>query len=48
MMKDPVCGMMVDEKSKLKSEHEGKTFYFCSANCKSTFDKDPHKYGHRN
>ncbi len=47
MLKDPVCGMMVDEKkTKLKSEHEGKTFYFCSAACKTTFDKDPHKYGH--
>jgi P-type Cu+ transporter len=47
MMKDPICGMMVDEKTtKLKSEHEGKTFYFCSAGCKATFDKDPHRYAH--
>jgi YHS domain-containing protein len=46
MMKDPVCGMMVDEKkTKLRSEYEGKTFYFCSATCKAAFDKDPHKYG---
>ncbi len=45
--KDPVCGMTVDEsKAQLKSEHEGRVFYFCSANCKSTFDKDPHRYGH--
>ena len=47
MMKDPVCGMMVDEKkTKLRSEHEGTTFYFCSPMCKAAFDKDPHKYGH--
>ncbi len=47
MMKDPICGMMVDEKkTKLKSEHEGKTYYFCGTMCKTTFDKDPHKYGH--
>lgn len=47
MQKDPVCGMMVDEKkAQSKSEHEGRTFYFCSANCKGTFDKDPHRYGH--
>lgn len=47
MMKDPVCRMMVDEKTtKLQSEHEGKTFYFCSASCKTAFEKDPHKYGH--
>lgn len=47
LMRDPVCGMMVDEKKTgLKSEHEGRTFYFCSAGCKSAFDKDPHRYGH--
>ncbi len=47
MMKDPVCGMMVDEKmTKLTSEHDGKMFYFCSTSCKSTFDRDPHRYGH--
>jgi len=46
-MKDPVCGMMVDEKkTKFTSMHEGGTFYFCSASCKSTFDQDPHEYGH--
>jgi YHS domain-containing protein len=47
MMKDPICGMMVDEKkTKLKSDHEGQAFYFCSASCKQKFDSDPHKYGH--
>ncbi|TLY00838.1 MAG: YHS domain-containing protein [Thaumarchaeota archaeon] len=47
MAKDPVCGMMVDEKTtKFKSVHEGQTFYFCSASDKATFDKNPHKYGH--
>jgi P-type Cu+ transporter len=47
MMKDPVCKMMVDEtKTKLKSEHDGKAFYFCSAACKARFDNDPHRYGH--
>ncbi|MGP8126066.1 MAG: YHS domain-containing protein [Nitrososphaerales archaeon] len=45
MMKDPICGMMVDEKrTKLKSEHEGMAFTFCSKACKTAFDKDPHKY----
>lgn len=48
MQRDPVCGMMVDEKtSKLKSEHEGEIFYFCSSSCKSAFDKDPYKFAHR-
>ena len=45
MAKDPVCGMTVDEKkTKFKSDHKGKTYYFCSAACKSTFDKNPEKY----
>ena len=47
MQKDPVCGMMVDEKkAKFTSDHDGHTFYFCSASCKNTFDNDPHRYGH--
>jgi P-type Cu+ transporter len=48
MQKDPICGMDVDEGSaKFSSTHEGRTFYFCSAGCKATFDKDPHRYAHR-
>jgi YHS domain-containing protein len=39
--------MSVDEKkAPFKSEHDGKTFYFCSAGCKTAFDKDPHRYAH--
>jgi Cu+-exporting ATPase len=45
MMKDPVCGMMVDEKkAKFKSDYMGKTYYFCAQSCKATFDKDPTKF----
>ena len=45
MAKDPVCGMTVNEKgAKFTSEHAGKTFYFCNASCKSTFDKNPSRY----
>ena len=44
-VKDPVCGMMIDAASaKGKSEHEGKTYYFCSDSCKKKFDADPKKY----
>jgi YHS domain-containing protein len=47
MMKDPVCGMMVDEKTtQLRSAHDGRVFYFCSEACKASFDKDPHRFGH--
>jgi YHS domain-containing protein len=45
MARDPVCGMAVDEKSaSAKSEHMGKTYYFCSPGCKKAFDENPAKY----
>ena len=37
MAKDPVCGMIVDEKTALSAEIEGRQFYFCSSNCMKTF-----------
>lgn len=44
-VKDPVCGMTIDPASaKGKSEHDGKTYYFCSDGCKKKFDADPKKY----
>jgi YHS domain-containing protein len=48
MQKDLICGMMVDEKkAKFTTNYEGKMFYFCSATCKATFDKDPGKHRHK-
>ena len=45
MAKDPVCGMTVDEKkAAATSSYQGKTYYFCSAGCKATFDKAPVTY----
>jgi Cu+-exporting ATPase len=45
MEKDPVCGMSVDPKSAAgQAQHQGKTFYFCSAGCKTTFEKNPGQY----
>jgi YHS domain-containing protein len=42
---DPVCGMSVDtEHAEYRSFQKGDTYYFCSAGCKQTFDKDPGKY----
>ncbi|MCK5563482.1 YHS domain-containing protein [Candidatus Bathyarchaeota archaeon] len=47
MAKDPVCKMEVDENTaKHKTEHMGKTYYFCAAGCKEAFEKSPHKYMH--
>ena len=45
MSKDPICNMMVDEKTAAgKSEYQGKTYYFCSTMCKTKFDKSPQQY----
>lgn len=44
MAKDPVCGMEVDEKTAVKTEYKGKTYYFCAPGCKFMFEKDPEKY----
>ena len=37
MIKDPVCGMMVDEASLIRTEHDGKSVVFCSEHCKAEF-----------
>ena len=37
MAKDPVCGMIVDEKTALSAEIKDRQFYFCSSNCMKTF-----------
>jgi Cu+-exporting ATPase len=42
---DPVCGMSVDpHTATLKAEHAGRTYYFCSAGCRSKFLENPVKY----
>jgi Cu+-exporting ATPase len=42
---DPVCGMTVDPAtSKHRLTHQGETFHFCSAGCRSKFAADPAKY----
>jgi len=42
---DPVCGMQVDpETSEHQAEHDGETFHFCSAGCKTKFENDPQRY----
>ena len=44
-LKDPVCGMDVTyETAQARSEYYGETYYFCSLDCKETFDRDPEKY----
>ena len=36
--KDPICGMVVNKASSLKTERGGRTYYFCSEGCKRTFE----------
>lgn len=43
--RDPVCNMMVEiATARYVSEHDGQKYYFCSAGCQRSFDKNPHKY----
>jgi Cu+-exporting ATPase len=45
MVTDPVCGMSVDPKTTPHhTEHNGETWYFCSARCKEKFVADPAQY----
>ncbi len=42
---DPVCGMQVDpEKAPARTQHQGKTYYFCMTGCKAKFDANPALY----
>ncbi len=43
-LKDPVCGMAVTPQSKHQHDHQGTTFYFCSASCRAKFSADPERY----
>ena len=42
---DPVCQMTVDAATaEYRSFNSGQAYYFCSAGCKVTFDKNPEKF----
>jgi Cu+-exporting ATPase len=44
-VKDPVCGMSVDpDGTEHHHEHEGATYHFCSAGCRTKFIADPERY----
>lgn len=38
---DPICGMSVDETTSLHAERDGRTFHFCSAQCRNEFLAGP-------
>lgn len=42
---DPVCHMEVEiATAHFQSEYQGKMYYFCAANCKTRFDKNPERF----
>ncbi len=42
---DPVCNMTVDiATARYKTEYAGETYYFCTASCQRSFEKDPDRY----
>ncbi|MBI2820399.1 MAG: YHS domain-containing protein [Acidobacteria bacterium] len=42
---DPVCKMHVEEsKAAATADYHGKTYYFCAAGCKKSFEQNPEKY----
>lgn len=44
-VKDPVCGMTVDPATAAhRADHDGETYYFCSAGCREKFVADPARY----
>ena len=38
LAKDPICGMLVDKATALKTERAGRAYYFCSVGCQRTFE----------
>ncbi len=43
--RDPVCGMTIEEADAVAtSEYEGRTYYFCSTDCKEEFEQNPQDY----
>ena len=44
-VKDPVCSMEVDKKeAEFTSQYGGKTYYFCSEDCKQQFERRPEQF----
>jgi Cu+-exporting ATPase len=43
---DPICGMTVDPDNPKggSAQHAGRTYYFCSAGCRTQFLKDPARF----
>jgi len=44
-VKDPVCGMEFDSsQAEAQESYHGQAYYFCSEECRRTFDEDPREF----
>ena len=42
---DPVCGMSLDRNgAAATSDYRGETYFFCSKDCKTKFERNPDDY----
>jgi putative ABC transport system ATP-binding protein len=41
LVRDPVCGMSVEESDAVRLERDGRVIYFCSAGCRAEFGRAP-------
>lgn len=45
MVTDPVCGAEVNPvETEIQSEKDGDMYYFCSIDCRESFEEDPDRY----
>ena len=45
MVTDPVCGMTFDSsQAEAQTTYQGVSYYFCSQECRETFEKNPKEY----
>ncbi|MBA3346523.1 MAG: YHS domain-containing protein [Gemmatimonadales bacterium] len=44
-VKDPVCGMTINRDDAAgQASHGGRTYYFCSTECRQSFQANPEQY----
>ncbi len=48
MLKDPVCGMEVNDNSEYHHDYQGEQYIFCSEHCLHKFEKEPTQYINKN
>jgi Cu+-exporting ATPase len=44
LVRDPVCGASLEADAPVTLEHERRTWYFCSGDCRRTFQQAPERF----